>query len=168
MRKFTAIVGFILLLTIAAAGCGNKQEPVKPAQPVKPETQKVSVYYTDDQLLKVFPVEKEISFSAPEQKYLASLKALQHTEDSAQIALWEKAEFVSADLKDKALTVNVKFPVDANLGAGGEELAVQALLQTMFQFAEIETVDILVDGKSAESLMGHVELQHPFSRNSLE
>ncbi|MNY78319.1 hypothetical protein D3C86_2185150 [compost metagenome] len=59
----------------------------------------------------------------------------------------------------------MKIPEDAHLGASGEDLALQALLKTSFQFDEVKTVDILVDGKSVDSLMGHVELEHPFSRN---
>jgi len=170
--KKTILVLSTLLLTVAiAAGCGQKSADPQPGdqtevvQPAE-QTLKIQSFYTDDQILNLVPKDTEIKFSDAKAKYLAALKTLQQTDDEKLIALWDKSEFLSATLKDDgALTVDVKIPEDAHLGASGEDLALQALLKTSFQFDEVKTVDILVDGKSVDSLMGHVELEHPFSRN---
>ena len=171
MKKTILVLSTLLLVIAIAAGCGQKSaEPQtgdqtqveKPAE----QTLKIQSFYTDDQILNLVPQDKEIKFSDPKEKYLAALKTLQQTDDSKQIALWDKSEFLSATLQDDgALTVDVKIPEDAHLGASGEDLALQALLKTSFQFEEVKTVDILVEGKSVDSMMGHVELEHPFSRN---
>jgi hypothetical protein len=34
----------------------------------------------------------------------------------------------------------------------------------MFQFPEVNTLDILLNGEKVESLMGHMDLPHPFKK----
>lgn len=170
--KKTILVLSALLLTIAiAVGCGQKSADPKPGdqpqveQPAE-QTLKIQSFYTDDQILNLVPQDKEIKFTDVKDKYLAALKTLQHADDEKLIALWDQSEFLSATLSDDgALTVDVKIPENAHLGASGEDLALQAVLKTSFQFDEVKTVDILVEGQSVDTLMGHVELEHPFSRN---
>lgn len=182
MRKFTWLAGTFVLLLAIATGCGQKTEtstntntqtgePAEVQQQQQPteQTLKVQSYYTDDQILDLVAKEQEIKFKDDKEKYLTALKTLQKTDDTKLIALWEESEFLSADLKDDGvLTVNVKVPAEAHLGSSGEDLAIQALLKSAFQFDEVKSVDILVDGKSVDSMMGHVELEHPFTRNSIE
>ncbi|MNJ00980.1 hypothetical protein D3C73_1604640 [compost metagenome] len=50
------------------------------------------------------------------------------------------------------------------MGSGGEVLLMDALKKAVFQFSEVQALDILVDGKIVDSLMGHVELEHPIKR----
>jgi hypothetical protein len=40
----------------------------------------------------------------------------------------------------------------------------QAIPKTLFQFQEVKTIELLVDGKKLDSLMGHVDLPHPIPR----
>ncbi|OPA72864.1 hypothetical protein BVG16_31605 [Paenibacillus selenitireducens] len=174
MRKFTLLAGTFVLLLALATGCGQKTETntntqtgdtTEVQQPTE-QTLKIQSYYTDDQILNLVPKEQEIKFVEEKDKYLTALKTLQKTDDPNQIALWEESEFLSAELKDGgALTVDVKVPAEAHLGASAEDLAVQALLKTAFQFDEVKSVDILVDGQSVDTMMGHVELEHPYTRN---
>jgi hypothetical protein len=42
--------------------------------------------------------------------------------------------------------------------------AIDALQKTFFQFDEVQSLELLVDGNQIESLMGHVELEHPMTR----
>ena len=34
----------------------------------------------------------------------------------------------------------------------------------MFQFEEVQQIELTVDGQQVESLMGHVDLEHPMNR----
>ncbi len=43
-------------------------------------------------------------------------------------------------------------------------MLLEAIQKTLFQFPEVDSIDILVDGKPADSLMGHMELPHPIKR----
>ncbi|CAH0122208.1 MULTISPECIES: GerMN domain-containing protein [unclassified Paenibacillus] len=166
MRKIVTLSFVLLLIAAVFAGCGAKTKQQQGAvEPPPLETANVHVYFTDDQLMELTEKSVEISYESPDQKYMAALQALQHTDDPNLISLWAKAEFLSADNKEGALTVDMNIPAEARLGAPGEELAVNALLQTMFQFDEVQSIELLVDGQKVESLMGHVDLQSPFQRN---
>nr|WP_237391747.1 GerMN domain-containing protein [Paenibacillus dendrobii] len=142
----------------------------KPAKPdEKPEkaqeqTQKIEVYYTDPEQMVLKKSEKEIKFTSVIDKYKEAFKALQESGSSDLVPLWGKIELKSLEVKDGAMTIDIHMPDEARLGAGGEQYALDALTQTMFQFEEVQTVELLVDGQQEESLMGHVDLEHPFTR----
>ncbi|MNZ63728.1 Sporulation and spore germination [compost metagenome] len=126
-------------------------------------SQSIDAYYTDDQMLDLIKETKEITYQQEQDKYLAALKSLQ-SNDSNLFPLWGKVEFHSAVLKDGALTIDITLPDEARLGAGGEVLALDALKKTMFQFQEVESIELLVDGQQVDTLMGHEELEHPMTR----
>ncbi|GGH23988.1 GerMN domain-containing protein [Paenibacillus segetis] len=125
----------------------------------------IKTYYTDDQMMDLKQVSKEISYSEDTQKYEVALKTLQDSGNADLFALWEKVIFKSVKFADGELTVDITLPDEARLGAGGESLAIDSLKQTMFQFTEVKTIELLVDGAQVDSLMGHVELEHPMTRN---
>lgn len=125
----------------------------------------IKAYYTDDQMMDLKQVSKEITYSGDTQKYEAALKTLQDSGSADLFALWEKVIFNSVKFADGELTVDITLPDEARLGAGGESLAIDSLKQTMFQFTEVKTIELLVDGAKVESLMGHDDLEHPMTRN---
>ncbi|MNH79781.1 Sporulation and spore germination [compost metagenome] len=130
----------------------------------KSKTLAIDAYYTDDQMLELKKVQKEIKYESDQDKYEAALKSLQSSGDSKLFALWEKVNFKSVSLKDGMLTVDIHLPDEARLGAGGESLALDALKKTSFQFDEVKSLELLVDGQQVDTLMGHVELEHPMTR----
>jgi hypothetical protein len=142
----------------ATQGAGGVDQP-------QLKTESIEVYFTDEQMLELSKESREISYPAEQDKYLAALKALQTPNTASQFSLWGKAEFHSADFKDGTVTVDLTLPDEARLGAGGEALAIDALKNTLFQFDEVEAIDVLVDGAAVDTLMGHVELTHPLVRN---
>ncbi len=83
-----------------------------------------------------------------------------------EISLWEHAVFNSVTVKDGDVTVDLSLPEEARLGAPGEVLALEAIRNTVFQFDEVKSLDLLLDGQAVESLMGHEELEHPFKKNN--
>lgn len=46
-----------------------------------------------------------------------------------------------------------------------EQFALEALKNTLFQFDEVKSIELLVDGEVVESLIGHAELEHPILRD---
>jgi hypothetical protein len=126
------------------------------------QTQQITVYYTDTQETGLKEQKKEITYPSELEKFQKAFEALQKSGDSALVPLWsEKITVHKIKLDNGALTFDISLPDEARLGAGGEELALDALKKTMFQFKEVKTLDLLVDGQSLESLMGHVDLDHP-------
>ncbi|ALP38737.1 dihydrolipoamide succinyltransferase [Paenibacillus sp. IHB B 3084] len=129
------------------------------------QSQQITVYYTDTQETGLKEQKKEITYPSELEKFQKTFEALQKSGDSALIPLWsDKISVHKIKLDNGALTFDISLPDEARLGAGGEELAIDALKKTMFQFKEVKTLDLLVDGQSLESLMGHVDLDHPMNR----
>ncbi|MBJ6363592.1 GerMN domain-containing protein [Paenibacillus sp. GCM10012307] len=169
----------IVLLAVVASACGNPgpgnsgpttgtgQTEEQPPADVK-EKQTIQVFYTDDQLLELTPRDAEIEFSNEQEKIEAALRALQQNSADNEISLWEHAIFNSVTIKDGDVTVDLSLPEEARLGAPGELLALEAIQNTVFQFDEVKTLDLLLDGQAVESLMGHEELEHPFKKSNGE
>ncbi|WP_018751328.1 GerMN domain-containing protein [Paenibacillus sanguinis] len=145
-------------VTDPSQGAGDVDQPGQSSAAIE-------VYFADEQMMDLTKLNREISFQADGDKYLEALKALQVSGDSQLLSLWDKVEFHKAELKDGTLTVDLSLPDEARLGAGGEALALDALRNTMFQFNEVEAIELLVDGQQVDTLMGHVELEHPLTRN---
>lgn len=127
-------------------------------------TETIDAFFTDDQIMDLIKEPKDITYKNNSEKYLAALQALQSTSNDKLMSLWTKVTFKTAELKDGIVTVDITLPNEARLGSGGEALAIDALKNTLFQFSEVEGIDLLVDGTAVDTLMGHVELEHPIKR----
>ncbi|WP_340013535.1 GerMN domain-containing protein [Paenibacillus sp. FSL K6-1318] len=126
----------------------------------------ITVFYTDEEELELHKASAEISYASDDAKYKAAFESLQQSKDAKLVPLWAKEiELKSVQFKDGALTLDIHLPDTARLGAGGESYALDALKQTFFQFDEVKSLDLLVDGQQSESLMGHVDLEHPMTRS---
>lgn len=138
----------------------------KPNQDQIPE-KKLSIhsYYTDDDMLELKEENKEITFADDQQKYEQSFKSLQESGNEKLFALWQKVKLKSVSMKSGELTLDITLPDEARLGAGGETLAIEALKKTFFQFEEVKSIELLVDGQKLDTLMGHDELEHPMTRS---
>lgn len=138
----------------------------KPGTSESNEKKTIDVYYTDLEELELHKASAELSYASDDAKYKAAFAALQQSKDDKLVPLWAKEiELKSVQFKDGALTLDIHMPDTARLGAGGEVFAIDALKQTIFQFDEVKSLDLLVDGKQSESLMGHVDLEHPMTRS---
>jgi spore germination protein GerM len=125
----------------------------------------IKAYYGDEQATKLVEKEVSINYTDEKDKYTTALWTLKKApSDSKLVPLAESLGFKSAALKDKKLTLDLTVAGEGRLGAPGEQMLLQAIQKTLFQFPEVDTIDILVDGKSTESLMGHMELLHPMRR----
>jgi spore germination protein GerM len=51
-----------------------------------------------------------------------------------------------------------------NRGSASESLIVASIVNTVTEFAGIDQVQILIDGKEVETLYGHMDLSEPFRR----
>lgn len=170
----SAIVG--LTLVVLLSGCGQpKQAPSAAGEPTSgasttqastsaAKQMKVKVYFGDENGENLVEQESTVTYKDDSEKYVSALKALTTSPDSKRIALLKGFTFNSVTLKDQTLTVDLSMAPESRLGAGGEDLVLQALKKTVFQFSEIQSLNILLDGKAVDSLMGHMELPHPIKR----
>lgn len=147
----------------------NPATPQPTATPVaaqEKQAQSIEVYYTDVQVMELVTAEATISFTNDEEKYVEAFKALQSSDNTEHVSLWGKIELKSLKFTDGQIEMDIHKPVEAQLGAGGEAYAVNALTKTYFQFDEVKSIEVLVDGEKVESLMGHVDLPHPMTRDN--
>lgn len=180
MKKGIYLAIAICAISILAVGCSSKPPASGPVQGSDPatttpapianpdeeneKTQEIEVFYADDQLLQLEQTMKKITFEDDSDKYIKTYAALQNSDQPERIPLWSNIDLLSAHFDQGKLTLDVHIPDEARLGAGGETLALDALRETFFQFDEVTSIDLLVDGNATESLMGHAELEHPLTR----
>lgn len=140
------------------------------AKPVADEKQKqsqsIEAYYTDSQVMDLVSAKTTINFSDEVEKYTETFKALQSSENTDLVPLWGKIELKTLKFADGQIVMDIHKPDEAQLGAGGESLAISSLAKTYFQFEEVKSIEVLVDGEKVESLMGHVDLMHPMTRDN--
>lgn len=155
------------LQEVQQSGSGADETSAANAEAPEARVEKltIQVYFTDDDLMDLKPTSREIEFTADRSKYESAFEALQKADDGL-LSLWEKVVLntVSFDETNGQLNLDISLPDEARLGAGGESLALEALKNTMFQFDEVKQIELTLDGAQVESLMGHVDLEHPMSR----
>ncbi|MCM3747550.1 GerMN domain-containing protein [Paenibacillus pasadenensis] len=130
--------------------------------------QKIVIYQTDAELTELKELKTEISFPKEEKKLQAALEALAGDDRDGALSLWQGVKLNSVSVVDGAAKVDITIPADSRLGGPGEQLALDAMAKTVFQFKDIQSLDLLVDGEAVDSLMGHVELPHPIKRSDYD
>lgn len=146
----------------AAASPANLTAQVTPAPTETPiETVEISVFGSDDELEKA--VEWKASIEKGSDLELVERALAELRKDSeGSTSMWKGVHVLSTQLKDGIVTIDIHIPDEVRFGAPGELLMVETLNKTLFQFTFVKGVDILVTGEAVESMMGHVELEHPF------
>lgn len=184
MKKSVCISILLCIIAMVGVACGNKPATEsggssasgqemnsgvdgtdKKAEQVNNQTEEIFVYLVDSQVTELKQIKAEINYTNDIDKYEKAFKALQSNSHSDLVSLWNKIELNAMKFHEGELAIDVHIPDEARLGSGGELLALDALKETMFQFKEINNLDLLIDGKALESFMGHSELEHPISRN---
>ncbi|WP_409346671.1 GerMN domain-containing protein [Paenibacillus sp. MBLB4367] len=184
MRKQTITYIVAACMAVTAAGCGQAKQPnnnaaqpsaatQQPSQSPSPsasiapakQEKSIQVYYSDETASKLEVRTVTIRYENDQAKYAEAFKALQTGPDKQAIPLCAGLTLKSATAKDGALVLDVSLNPDGQLGSNGEAMLLQALQKTLFQFTELKSIDVLLDGKQVESLMGHMDLPHPMHRS---
>ncbi|OAB46831.1 GerMN domain-containing protein [Paenibacillus antarcticus] len=141
-----------------------KAETATNEDKTKAQNEKILVYYTNPDATVLQKSEQEIHFVNATEKYQSAFKALQVDGNPELISLWSKITLKTVSFNSGKVTLDIHMPDEARLGAGGEQFALDALKNTLFQFEEVKSIELLVDGAVVESLMGHADLEHPMVR----
>lgn len=181
MKISLALVGTLLIM-IGVVACGgeainpgsdevntsNPQETDNNGESIETnETQSLTFYYVDEQLVEILQEERDIQFSSDEEKWKEAWSALQNSQDKKLYSLWENVDLIEANLKDSQLVLNLALPDQLQQGSSGEGLAIQTLINTFGQFKGVKTIQLLVDGEVIETLSGHVSIEHPFAKDDV-
>lgn len=193
MRKLSILLVTVSAAAVLSlTACGQKNTPVGQASPtvspsagvsngsggtgggaVSPspsaqaqKSMQIQSYFGDESGEKLVQKTSEIKYTTESSKYMAALNTLKSSPDPKLGALLSGFTISSAKFEGGNLVMDVKINPGGQWGAPGEMLTLEAIKKTMFQFSEVKTLDILIDGKKAESLMGHVTLPHPINRTN--
>jgi hypothetical protein len=179
MSVYKKLIPMLLVLAcfLVLAGCGKAKQavtaasitpevtatalPTPTASPAIAKPTQLNLYYGNeagDALVTKEVTLEQLSAASP---YLEALNALTRSPDNQNVALFSGFTFQNAELKEGTLTIDLTLPVEPKLGAPGEELLLESLKKTMFQFEEVLAIEVLVKGQKVESLLGHVDLPHP-------
>jgi outer membrane murein-binding lipoprotein Lpp len=142
--------------------------PVPTEAPTPPAKQSVeaTIYLTDAELLETVERKATLEYASDSELLEAAVAALQQDAGEDALSLWKDIEVHSLKLEDGQVTLDIHIPDEARLGAPGELLFIATLQKTLFQFEFVQSIDLLVDGEAVESVMGHVELEHPIKKES--
>ncbi|MFW6270856.1 MAG: GerMN domain-containing protein [Bacillota bacterium] len=80
----------------------------------------------------------------------------------------EGVEVLNIKLLDGILRINFNESLQKNHwgGSTGETMTVYSIVNTMTQFVEIDYVEFIIEDKKIETLVGHMDLSRPLSRNN--
>ncbi|MBQ1915709.1 MAG: GerMN domain-containing protein [Selenomonadaceae bacterium] len=184
---------FALAILLVAGGCdpqGEKQTPSSSsssssavsssgssasssststvAKPVETKEMTVKVYYPNDEGERLVAVSRKVKLSDGADKYTAALKSLMEgTKEKGQSTIIPRQTKIrSVKVKDGVATVDFSGDILKHFvgGSTGEEMLVGSVVNTLTEFPEVTSVQILIDGKPVESLAGHMDLTVPIKR----
>lgn len=149
----------------SSAATTTDQTPVAQLEKTKAT---IKVYYSNSDATKLEEEQQEISYQDDQEKYEQVMALLGKSSQKGHEPLWSDFHYHSIKFKDGQLTIDSSGKNQYNLGSTGELYALEALTKSYFQFPEINEIVILVDGKRTDSLMGHMDISEPLTRDSLK
>ena len=177
------LLGFVLIISLIMAACS----PQLPDLPDAPDTQpppvddppavqeaQVAVYYVKMTDTDAYLVREVHAVSVEERIEIAALEQLIHgepaTEDAFRV-LPSDTTVLGIDVVAGLATIDFSREVlNANVGAAGEALGIQSIVNTLTELPEIEQVMFLVEGdldERAQDWWGHIGLadMQPFQQD---
>lgn len=172
--------GIFTLMFLILVACSNQAseppivtEPNEPAPPTeeKPsasetkQKRSVVLYFSDDELMGIYKVNREIEYEDESEIIQKTLDEWLRGPESSQSSLVSlipdgtTLQFVEA--KDGIAYVSFSEKImEANLGSTGEAAITDQVAMIMHQFG-YEATQILIDGNVVETLLGHMYLSEP-------
>ena len=177
----------MLLTLLLAVGCGADDKskgadtpaPDKPAATDKKDAGAkngsakqaekigIKVYYPDDNGMKLVAETRTVE-TTQDGKYKATMESLlSGTKAKGVITIIpKKTKLKSVAVKDGIATVDFSEDLVKNFAGGstGEEMLVGSIVNTLTEFPEVKSVQILLEGKKVDSLAGHLDTSKPLKR----
>lgn len=179
MKKKSVLL--ILLCVVLAfgmvglSGCGKNSGTNEPGGSEEPaeQTYRVALFFanekyiaTGDESIEKFMVFESELTSSPGDVYMNTLELLKTSpEEGYSTVITDSIKFNDAYLDGDTVFVDL----DSNGLNGGsleETFLVSQIVDTLINsFDEVKQVQFLVDGETAETLMGHLDTAKPFTKD---
>ena len=185
MKSMLAL--FMLLMLLLAVGCGSDDKSKgadtsaadKPAATDKKDAGTkngaakqaekigIKVYYPDDNGMKLVAETRTVE-TTQDGKYKAAMESLLSGTKAKGVVtiIPKKAKLKSVAVKNGIATVDFSEDLVKNFAGGstGEEMLVGSIVNTLTEFPEVKSVQILLEGKKVDSLAGHLDTSKPLKR----
>lgn len=170
-------VAALLMLVLAAAGCGNKvaespQSGENPGSVQEPGVngkqhtgQIVTLYFSDDQAMYLVPEEREVVTGGGSLE-AATIKELVKGPDKAGLnkTIPEGTKLLAVSVQDGVAYVNFSKEFKTNHwgGSAGETMTIYSVVNTLCKLPGIEKVQFLLEGEKQESILdGNMDTSVP-------
>ncbi|MDR5660088.1 GerMN domain-containing protein [Serpentinicella sp. ANB-PHB4] len=185
IKKISAIV-LVLGMLVVLVGCGTSEDPQKNINDEKdndnvivnpePEGDQVTVtlyfvnqeyvYTGDADLDPIVPVEREVALGSKTVEEVVITELQKEPGDEDLTTALEVITLLSVETEDNIAYVNIS---GDQLGGGSmqEGMILSQIVWTLTEIEDIDAVQILVDGSKRESLMGHITIDEPLSREEI-
>ena len=143
---------------------GAKNGAAKPAEKIG-----IKVYYPDDNGMKLVAETRTVETTQDGKYKVAMESLLSGTKAKGVVTIIpKKTKLKSVAVKDGIATVDFSEDLVKNFAGGstGEEMLVGSIVNTLTEFPEVKSVQILLEGKKVDSLAGHLDTSKPLKRMS--
>ena len=178
LKEFSAVVAVGVVLF--GAGCASnkmvedspssgkpKTEQTTPATDKKKALESVRVYYPNAEGTKLIAATKKVKDQKAD-KYTAAVQALltepTEKDEFSVMPKGTKLRSVKFDKGQVSVDFSREFVKNFTGGSTGEIMLVGSIVDTLTEYTEVKTVQILVEGKSIDTLAGHMDLSEPLKR----
>jgi hypothetical protein len=164
----------VLLLSLLLAACTPSASGA-PGEPIDPVPQtgyaELVLYFGDDQAMEVWPEFRTVEVpSDPAQRVTDAELVVQELLKGPRDTLLAKtlppeAKLLSLEVTDGVAFVNFSKEMQTKHwgGSAGEMMTVASLAASLTRLQGIDKVQILVEGKTIETLAGHFDMSAPFA-----
>ena len=128
----------------------------------------IKVYYPNEDGTHLLAVKRQIRTDKNTDKYMAALQSLlEGTKEKGQVNIIPKAAKLRSVKVDQGVA-KVDFTQELvksfSGGSTGESLMVGSIVDTLTEFPEVKSVQILINGKTVETIAGHMDTSVPIKR----
>lgn len=174
-------VVILVALTVALTACLTPacspkatgitgQEPIPPV-PSKDQIELV-LYFGDDQAMEVWPERRVVEIASdpsqriPVEQLVVGELIKGPTDDLLSKTIPHETEVLSLQVTDGLALVNFSKELQTKHwgGSAGEIMTIKSLVYSLTELPNITQVQILVQGKTVDTLAGHYEIIEPLSR----
>lgn len=180
IKKLSLILALLLIMVSAMSGCAQK-EAANTDKTSETQTYTVALFYTndayvnsgDESLAKLTATQGKLKVKKDGNIGLAMLEALKTTDtEGTGTVIGKDIKFLDVRVSADDPTLVIVDISSKNLSGGSleESLFIDQIVETLLHNnayvnagKTTEKVQFLVDGKVAESLMGHIDASKPFA-----
>ncbi len=170
-RQATSLLILLLLSSSLLSGCSLTASSAPEVIDPVPQTGYVELvlYFGDDQAMEIWPEFRQVEVpSDPGQRLPEAELVIQELlkgprDNLLRRTLPSEAKLLSLTITDKVAFVNFSKEIQTKHpgGSAGEGMTLGSLVASLTTLPDIDRVQILVEGKTIETLAGHYDLTRP-------